>query len=546
MPTYFTIKVVSITLRNIIITTLSAIFCFGFVAYSMAFAGEVEDISGHWAALEIEQAISAGYVRGYPDGRFRPDAGVTRAEFVAMVDSAFQVAAQQGQPALKDVRARDWFAKDVQSAVAAGFVSGYPNGTFQPQRDVSRQEAACMLAALLKLGGQGYSTFSDAGEIDGWATPSVFRLADREIMAGYSNSTFRPQKIISRAEAVVMINKAILYRSQTPVTCQLKVTGDSVNVRSGPNQNELVIGQVHSGEILQAKAKSSDDWYQIAFEEGSGWIAGWYVQVNQPSEAPNQPSLPTNQNTTSSSGGRQQPVTPTNKNAADNTALYYGMDVSQYPGDDLMQAWWNDSPFYYTGFYLAPTWQHPDTSWMDKRQVLVNQGWGFMPIYVGLQAGSSNLNAAAGAADADEAVNLAASAGFPSQTTIFLDVETSFPLTGDYLAYINAWANEVQSKNMGNRSYKAGIYCYVGNADQIRNALSGDAEFWVASWLAHDTAYSLPSPMLNPADSGASVAHEWQFVGEDSITYGGYPIIVDASTSIYSDPSMPSRNTVNK
>lgn len=70
------------------------------------------------------------------------------------------------------------------------------------------------------------------------------------------------------------------------------------------------------------------------------------------------------------------------------SAFYYGMDVSLYPGDAAMQAWWNASPFCYTGFYLAPAPYHQDASWMSKRQVLINQGWGFMPVYVGRQADS--------------------------------------------------------------------------------------------------------------------------------------------------------------
>ncbi len=119
----------------------------------------MNDIGGHWAAAEIQQAISTGYVQGYPDGTFRPDAGVTRAEFVTMLDGAFQVPAEQDENTLVDVSTQDWFAQDVASALAAGFVSGYPDGTFRPQEEVSRQEAACMLAKLLKLDGGGKPEF---------------------------------------------------------------------------------------------------------------------------------------------------------------------------------------------------------------------------------------------------------------------------------------------------------------------------------------------------------------------------------------------------
>jgi hypothetical protein len=219
------------------------------------------------------------------------------------------------------------------------------------------------------------------------------------------------------------------------------------------------------------------------------------------------------------------------------SAFYYGMDISLYPGDTVMQAWWNASPFCYTGFYLAPAPYHRDASWMSKRQVLLNQGWGFMPVYVGRQADSSYLDTETGANEADQAASLARCAGFPCQTTIFLDIETPHPLTGRYLAYVVVWVNELR-----NKGYQAGIYCNAENASQIKGILFGSVEFWVAHYIGCD----LPSSNPSPACSGVSFAGIWQFSGDRNITYGGYPIAVDLNTSIYTDPSMRSRNLINK
>ncbi len=65
-------------------------------------------------------------------------------------------------------------------------------------------------------------------------------------------------------------------------TVYLQVLHNTVNVRSGPTTNDQIIGQVHLGEIVQAKIKSDDNWYQIDFHGGTGWIAGWLVQPSQP------------------------------------------------------------------------------------------------------------------------------------------------------------------------------------------------------------------------------------------------------------------------
>ena len=754
---------------NILATIIVLIF-FGLIPGKAAWAAGLKDVRGHWAAAEIEKSVSIGYVKGFPDGEFRPNAGVTRAEFVVLLDSAYQVPAGKYGSGLGDVSDQDWFAQDVKSALADGFVSGYPDGTFRPQDEVSRQEAACMLDKLLKLGGATTSGFSDAGDIASWAKPSVSDLVAAGIMAGYPDGTFRPREVITRAEAVVMINKALASQSPTPVTDQLQVTEDAVNVRSGPSTSAQIIGQANSGDILQAEAKNVDDWYQIDYQGGSGWIAGWYVQAYQPSPASDSTSNSTQANSAqasnstatvstslesdrgnpgaldvqvrqdntgttvdiqgapdstcqnveetdpqrldvtvtgitvvrtpleidvgeggldkiitsvsdtlygaatveisfdapvplvynavpggpgellitvppqiykveaapvsdfvavnlwgtaplndqtsqvsdpapglaldfggfilnpslkawqqkldalgidsvlisqynsqgqadvvrlavlgtldidatsdSSDGGCQlvlriSNITDDNTVANNNTApsygssifsngsSFYGMDLATYPGDDVMQTWWNDSPFYYTGFYLGPAPEHPDASYMDKRQVLVSQGWGLLPVYVGRQARSRYLSAQAGAGDADDAAGLAASAGFPSNTAIFLDVETSHSLTDGYLSYVSAWVNEIQ-----NQGYAAGIYCNTCNASQISNALSGNVEFWVA----HYTGYSLPSCIPSPADSGVSFARAWQFVGDSYLTYGGISLDIDFDTSIYTDPSTKSVN----
>jgi hypothetical protein len=236
----------------------------------------------------------------------------------------------------------------------------------------------------------------------------------------------------------------------------------------------------------------------------------------------------------------QQPAADNNtpnpsqgSSVAGNGASFYGMDLGTYPGDDVMQTWWNDSPFYYTGFYLGPAPDHPDASYMNKRQVLVNQGWGLLPVYVGRQATNHYLSTQAGAGDADDAAGLLASAGFPSSTAVFLDIETSHPLTARYLSYVQAWVNEIQ-----NQGYTAGIYCNTCNASQLKNDLSGNVEFWVA----HYTGYDLPSGSTSPADSGVSFANAWQFTGDSYLTYGGVSLDIDLDTSTFTDPSTETVN----
>jgi cell wall-associated NlpC family hydrolase len=86
-------------------------------------------------------------------------------------------------------------------------------------------------------------------------------------------SSPRPARQQSAVSLITTVNAA----------CKLQVAENVVNVRSGPGENEPEIGQARFGDILLAKAKTSDNWYQVAFRTGTGWVAGWCVQTYRPS-----------------------------------------------------------------------------------------------------------------------------------------------------------------------------------------------------------------------------------------------------------------------
>jgi hypothetical protein len=119
---------------------------------SSASAASFHDIAGHWAEKGIIAWTTRELVGGYPDGTFRPDSPITRAEYVtlvnrvigysAMVDTA---AGQVNSPATyRDVAATDWYADEVAKAAAVGYLGGYPDGTVKPQNPITRQEVAAV------------------------------------------------------------------------------------------------------------------------------------------------------------------------------------------------------------------------------------------------------------------------------------------------------------------------------------------------------------------------------------------------------------------
>lgn len=162
-----------------------------------------------WAKEAIETLAGAGIVQGVDGTRFEPGRAATRAEFVCLVVRALKLEGSGGER-FSDVNGNEWFAKEVASAAKAGVVRGFSDNSFRPNRLVSREEAAVMLDRALKLSGVGAElSFKDRGSISSWARESVARVAAQGIVKGYQDGSFRPGTAVNRAQAAVMIYRAI-------------------------------------------------------------------------------------------------------------------------------------------------------------------------------------------------------------------------------------------------------------------------------------------------------------------------------------------------
>lgn len=258
--------------------SLMLLFLVLFCSSTFSFAGNLTDIQGHWAEASIEKAIQEGYVKGYPDSTFKPDNVVTRAEFVTMVNAAYQVPLNGTGNDFTDIQTTDWFASDVWSAVEKGYVNGYDDNTFKPNQYIKREEAACLIQKLTKMSGGSKKNFADSAQIDSWAQDAVDTLTLKGIMAGYPDGTFKPTGNLTRAEAVAIIGNALSDGTNKVVKTSLEVTADNVFVRMGPDTLYDVIDKVNQGQVLTATEQSKNGWYKVKFNNKDAWITGKYVK----------------------------------------------------------------------------------------------------------------------------------------------------------------------------------------------------------------------------------------------------------------------------
>ncbi|WP_256760784.1 cadherin-like beta sandwich domain-containing protein [Cohnella sp. WQ 127256] len=166
------------------------------------------DIAGHWAQKLIQQAAKINIVNGYADGTFRPDAPVTRAEFVVLLMKAIGTEGRgEGQNSFTDADGFGAWAKlAISRAADAGIVNGYSDGSFRPNEHITRAELAVMVARAFGIKPiTTASGFADDASIPTWARGAVEALRQSGALQGRSDGKFAPEAEASRAEAIVII-----------------------------------------------------------------------------------------------------------------------------------------------------------------------------------------------------------------------------------------------------------------------------------------------------------------------------------------------------
>ena len=172
------------------------------------FAVEFTDVDGHWSKENIQYITDKGLIDGYPDGSFRPNGQITRAEFVMILarEAGVDLTSFSGKVPYSDVNDH-WGASAIQWATENGVVDGYTDGRFLPDGNISRQELAVMFYRYLvkvkdNLPDATMETtpFTDDDEIGVWAKEAVYGLQATGIINGNEDGSFTPERAITRGE----------------------------------------------------------------------------------------------------------------------------------------------------------------------------------------------------------------------------------------------------------------------------------------------------------------------------------------------------------
>lgn len=182
-----------------------------------------EDVNDdYFASKDIESLASSNIIQGFEDGTFRADTRVTRAEFAALLVRGLGLKSANGSyKGFSDVNSEDWFNQAVYSAVSAGLISGYEDGTFRPAQSITHQEAITMVSNALTF--INAATKLDESErarylqrmnelaitVDEWAVDSAALAMKRSILNTNNGFTFLKDSNTTRGETAALINRLL-------------------------------------------------------------------------------------------------------------------------------------------------------------------------------------------------------------------------------------------------------------------------------------------------------------------------------------------------
>jgi hypothetical protein len=157
-----------------------------------------------------------GIVAGYPDGTFKPNRTVTRAEFTVMLTNTLKLPGEGSALTFSDTsKIGSWAQKAVVQAVQAGIISGYEDGSSHPEAEITRAEMAMMLATAsrLSLETNAATGFEDDRDIPAWAKGAVSVIKKHGLIQGKGSNEFDPTAGTTRAEAVTVLMRMLAQKS---------------------------------------------------------------------------------------------------------------------------------------------------------------------------------------------------------------------------------------------------------------------------------------------------------------------------------------------
>ncbi|MDO5142347.1 MAG: S-layer homology domain-containing protein [Eubacteriales bacterium] len=267
--------------KQILAASLAALMAAS--ALPIAACAAISDDRTPAGAPSLNTTDHGHYLNGYPDGTFRPDAALTRAEACQMLAGLLAAPSGGGDYFFSDVPQGAWFAEAVSELTGFSLVNGFADGTFRPHAKITRAAFVTMLSRLPHTDIGIEKAFADV-PASHWAHRAVQTALAQGWIAGDPSGRFRPDDPLTRAEAVTILNR-VLGRKGDAVTA---ATGAGIRIMPDvPDTHWAYLAMLEATTDHQYdKAGGIETWTdyeQATTPLAPGWhnIGGWLFHVDE-------------------------------------------------------------------------------------------------------------------------------------------------------------------------------------------------------------------------------------------------------------------------
>ncbi|MTJ50509.1 S-layer homology domain-containing protein [Dolichospermum sp. UHCC 0259] len=216
--------------------------------------------SNYWASQFIQELSKRNIIAGFPDGSFRPEEAVTRAQFAAMLNKAFNKSPQRQSIVFNDVATNYWAYNAIQQSYITGFLSGYPGNRFEPSQAIPRQQVLVSLANGLNYSAstninQTLQYFNDAANISDYARSPIAAAVEKRLVVNYPNVKFlNPTTNATRAQVAAFIYQALVSSNQATAINSSYIVG----LQTTPIPTQPTSATIPQGTIIPVKYEKAE------------------------------------------------------------------------------------------------------------------------------------------------------------------------------------------------------------------------------------------------------------------------------------------------
>jgi hypothetical protein len=194
------------------------------------------DLGGHWAVAFVEALVNEGAISGFPDGTFKPEAPITRAQYAAIIAKTFSLPTGNKNSKFADIKPDFWAASAILSAANMGFVSGFPDGTFRPGQNLTKIQAIVSIVNGLKFSGGNpnvLTVYRDRAQIPSYATNAVAVATQKLLVVNYPQpEQLEPLREITRAEVAAIIYQGLVASGKQKAIASPYIVNPDVDIPS--------------------------------------------------------------------------------------------------------------------------------------------------------------------------------------------------------------------------------------------------------------------------------------------------------------------------